>query len=260
MRLIKGEDVLIVGIAAFLGAVMAAGGFPNKDYLRLFGAMAFCMVGVAGVNAFNQVYDKDIDGINKPLRPIPSGFLTPKQVTIIAYTLLGSGAILAILLGPIYVFIGVLGLGSSLLYTLPFPRLKKSTILSTAIMGIGYGPFLLLAGWMVYEPIHLEWRSGGLVMEPPLWILIFLYFHEVFILISKDYRDVEGDERFGMRTLPVVLGKVKAARLNYGLYISPFIGVWVLEILGYISLDTILLVSAGVLLGLPIFYFCSKFI
>ena len=258
MRLVKGEDVLIVAIAAYLGAVMAAGGLPDTDLLRLAGAVAFCTLGVAGVNALNQVYDRDIDRINKPLRPIPSGILTTKQVTVIASILLACGAIIAILLGPVFVIIGVLGLGSSLLYTLPFPRFKKSMFFSTGIMGIGYGPFLLLAGWVIYEPVVFEWSDGGLVISPPLWVLLFLYFHEVFILISKDYRDIEGDKKYGMRTLPATLGKTRAAWVNYALYVSPFVGVYVLDVLGHIEFGTAFLVLSGILLGIPIFFFCSK--
>ena len=252
MRLVKAEDVLIVGAAIYLSAVLALDNIIPTWDLNLVLAMLYGMCGVAGVNSLNQVHDAKIDAINKPLRPIPSKRLKEKTVIYISGGLLTTGALIAIYLffvsSYIYVVVGLLGLFTALIYTLPTTRFKKYTMLSTGIMGFGYGPFIFLAGWAVYrDPI-----------EAPLWILVFLYFHEVFVLITKDYRDVKGDRAYGMRTLPVILGRERAASLNYILYLLPFFFVTAIAFSGQISYDPTLLLFTGAAFGLPMFWLCGQ--
>jgi 4-hydroxybenzoate polyprenyltransferase len=115
-------------------------------------------------------------------------------------------------------------------------------------MGFGYGPFLFLLGWTVFND----------TMDAPLWILIFLYFHEVFILITKDYRDVKGDRKYGIRTLPVVYGRERAASYNYVLYISPFIFVTAIAYSGFIDYNPLWLLATGCVIALPMFWLCSQ--
>ena len=195
LRLIKGEDVLIVGVAVYLASVAATGDWiPSHNIIFLILVCIFCMLGVAGVNSMNQIHDLKIDKINKPLRPLPAAILTKSQVASIAIGLICIGAILGIILwvvvSPIYLLIGSIGLASALMYSIPNIRLKKIPIISTAIMGFGYGPFLFIAGWIIYKPIELI----------PIWVLLFLYFHETFILITKDYRDIKGDRKYNIKT------------------------------------------------------------
>jgi 4-hydroxybenzoate polyprenyltransferase len=251
-RLVKAEDVLIVAVAIYLAAVLAAGGKLPSFSLNLILALLYGMCGVAGVNSLNQIHDVKIDAVNKPLRPLPSKSMSEKSVAAISVILLTVGAVCAIILfftlSYIYVVLGLLGLFTSLVYTLPTTRFKRFTMLSTGIMGFGYGPFIFLAGWtLIADPL-----------DAPLWVLGFLYFHEVFILITKDYRDMDGDERYGMRTLPVVMGRKRAAVVNYTLYILPFTGVAILSYLGFINYNPYLLVPAGYIIGLPMFWFCSR--
>jgi len=252
LRLVKAEDVLIVAAAIYLAAVLAAGGVLPRLSINLIMAMLFGMFGVAGVNSLNQIHDEKIDAINKPQRPLPANRLSKKSVKIISISLLVLGAFCAVFLffalSHIYIILGLLGLLTSLLYTLPATRFKRFTFLSTGIMGFGYGPFIFIAGWTVLREPYAA----------PIWILTFLYFHEVFILITKDYRDVEGDEKYGMRTLPVVLGRARSAAINYGMYILPFIGVTILALSGRIDFEPFILFITGTFTGIPMFWFCSR--
>ena len=253
LRLIKGEDVLIVGIAVFLaGSVGAGEWFPGSNLGFLFLACVFAMLGVAGVNSMNQIHDLKIDKVNKPLRPLPAHLLNKTQVEKISTGLLMTGVLLALILwvlvSPIFFIIGCLGLSTALLYSVPKIRLKKYPIISTAIMGFGYGPFLFIFGWVIYQPLE----------SIPIWPLLFLYFHEVFILITKDYRDLEGDKKYQIRTLPTILGKRYAAIMNYILYVLPFIFLSISQYLGVLNHDFDLLLFSGILLGLPMFYCCSR--
>ena len=73
LRLIKGEDILIVGLAVFFAGSAAAGSWIPDERLHLvILACVFSMLGVAGVNSLNQIHDLDIDRINKPKRPLPA--------------------------------------------------------------------------------------------------------------------------------------------------------------------------------------------
>ena len=115
-------------------------------------------------------------------------------------------------------------------------------------IAVGYGILTFLTGWAVFRPI----------IEIPLWIFIFLYTHEVFISMAKDFSDYEGDKEAGLRTIPVLFGKLHGAILCFILYLIPFILLMTLQWMGYLDPYFYPLLVTGIIFGLLIFGFCSR--
>ena len=115
------------------------------------------------------------------------------------------------------------------------------------VIAVGYGILMFIVGWAVYKPI----------LTIPIWILIFLYSHEVVATMAKDFSDIEGDKKGGVRTIPVIFGKRRGAEICYFLYLIPFLFLLLLQIFGYLSANFLVLVIAGVIFGLLIFGFNS---
>lgn len=154
--------------------------------------------------AANDWYDRHVDAINEPGRPIPSGRVPGRWGLHIAqaWTLVSLGA--AALLG-VWVFLAAaIGLVLAWAYSAPPARLKRN----------GWWGNAAVAG--CYE--GLPWFTGAAVMSGglPDWrilTLAALYSAGAHgIMTLNDFKSIEGDRRMGVRTVPVQLGAAAAAR------------------------------------------------
>jgi chlorophyll synthase len=155
--------------------------------------------------AINDWFDRHVDAINEPQRPIPSGRIPGRWGLGIA--LFGTLLSLAVsaLLGPLVVAATMVGLLLAWAYSAPPARLKRSG---------WWGP---LACALAYE--GLTWFTGAAVMlggapsTPVLLVAAFYALGAFGIMTLNDFKAVEGDRQMGLRSLPVVLGTVPAARI-----------------------------------------------
>jgi len=188
-------------------------------------ASACCVTGAS--NAWNQVFDADIDRVNKPFRPIPSGAATPREAMLLGDLL----ALLSLALAA-FVSLGFLicvggGVLSTWFYSAPPLRTKRRMWGALFTIAIPRGLFVPVAGWAVVgDPLLAAepWALGSVV--------------GLFVLgaaATKDFADIEGDRAHGCRTLPVVWGVRKAALFIAPFLWAPFVLYPVLATLGLLS-------------------------
>ncbi len=202
IRLIKPEDQ-IGNLLAFMTGYVYASGFiahPSMPY-----ALASTCLGLMATNALNQCTDVDTDRINKPDRPIPSGLISLKEGYSIVALLYIATIALAVSVNTTFFALTCMVVSLGIAYSIyPF-RLKDRFILSNLSIAVGYGTLNFLLGWLVIKPIY----------DAPVYILFMLTAFDFFASISKDYRDMAGDMRYGVRTIPVVIGRGKAIVLEF---------------------------------------------
>ncbi len=155
--------------------------------------------------AVNDWFDRHVDAINEPGRPIPSGRIAGQWGLWIAIIGTVGSAALAALTG-IWVFAATLvALFFAWAYSAPPFRLKTSGI---------WGPISVA---LTYE--GLTWFTGASVMAgalppTPVLIILTLYSAGAFgIMTLNDFKAVEGDRAMGIRSLPATLGVDRAARI-----------------------------------------------
>src|SRR5512136_2649802 len=112
---------LVAGLAALLGYIVATG---TLDPIALL-LVPIVFTITAGGNVFNDLRDLEIDRINRPLRPLPSGKVTPRAAGVLAAALFSAGLILTLPAGLPCVVIAV---ANSLLLIL-YARSLKGTAL-----------------------------------------------------------------------------------------------------------------------------------
>lgn len=204
--------------------------FPVVELIT--GVTALMLVN-AGSNVLNQVYDFKIDKINKPYRPIPSKVITVNEARTVAWVLylitvwraatVGSGA---------FVFLVVVIMLITLFYSMPPIRLKKRLFISNISIAFARGMLGFVAGWSIF---------GNPFNQTPWLIGLLMAIYLVGAVTTKDFTDMKGDRKFGMRTLPVEYGKKKAIAVSAPFFIVPFIlipyGIW----RGHLIRSTILL-------------------
>ena len=191
---------------AFMCGVVASGVSLAERWPFLLAGVLLAGPLVCGTSqAVNDWYDRDVDAINEPGRPIPSGRVPGRWGLWIAC--IGTAASLAVaaLIG-LWVFAAtVLGLIFAWAYSAPPFRLKMS----------GWSGPLAVA--LSYE--GLTWFTGSAVMigglpDRRILVLIALYSLGAFgIMTLNDFKAVGGDRVMGIRSLPVTLGVHRAAQL-----------------------------------------------
>jgi chlorophyll/bacteriochlorophyll a synthase len=155
--------------------------------------------------AVNDWYDRHVDAINEPDRPIPSGRIAGRWGLYIAII----GTLLSLATGAVigaWVFAAtILGLILAWIYSAPPLRLKMSG---------WWGPGAVA---LSYE--GLTWFTGAAVMlgafpDAKIIALILLYSAGAHgIMTLNDFKAVEGDRQMGIASLPVTLGIDRAAKL-----------------------------------------------
>jgi chlorophyll synthase len=153
--------------------------------------------------AANDWFDRHVDAINEPGRPIPSGRIPGRWGLWIAigWTLLS--LLVAATLGPWGFGAAAVGLALAWAYSAPPIRLKRNGWWSNAAVGACYE--------------GLPWFTGAAVMAGarpgwPIIALAMLYSAGAHgIMTLNDFKSVEGDRRMGLGSLPVRLGIDRAA-------------------------------------------------
>lgn len=191
---------------AFACGVVASGAAlaPRWD-LVLLGVLLAGPLVCATSQAVNDWFDRHVDAINEPQRPIPSGRIPGRWGLYIAigWTLLSLAV--ATQLGPWGFGAAVLGLLLAWAYSAPPLRLKQNGWWGNAACGISYEGLAWITGAAV--------MAGGAMPHSRSLALALLYSAGAHgIMTLNDFKSIEGDRQMGVGSLPVKLGVDGAAR------------------------------------------------
>lgn len=229
----------LLGIVS--GAVCAWGSVHNPDPSReltlsviltvTLGSLCAAFLNAAN-NAINQIYDLEIDRLNKPTRPLVTGALSIAEAwkfTIATYVI-GVVPTWLVVVFPYSTWgekfaaplawhetfsIYFVALISTLIYSMPsWGRTKARGMAANWTIAIPRGCLLKVAGWAMVARIgHWEpWAIGSIFM-------LFL----VGAASTKDFADIEGDKAGGCKTLPILHGPKKAAWIIAPFFVFPWL-------------------------------------
>jgi geranylgeranylglycerol-phosphate geranylgeranyltransferase len=207
VRLMRPLNCIMMGFAVAVGALLGFGQVGNFDWLRVFyGALTGFMLTAASM-ALNDYYDRAIDAINEPLRPIPSGLVTPREAVIFTSVLCVIGFISAALTSLICFAVAIIAWIILMTYVTVGKRsgLPGNFLVSTCVaIPFLYGSIALLD----YVPLNV-------------WLFAAMAFlSNTGREITKGIVDVKGDSAEGVQTLAVRYGETKAAIVASVFYIS----------------------------------------
>ena len=221
IELCRPFTMLAPAVGVMAGAFIAAEGALPKT-LTLVAALVGGMLNAAS-NAVNQITDLDIDRVNKPKRPIPSGRISVNAAAAIAAILYFICFVVAYFaIGWAFFLVILIGAAFSWAYSIPPVRTKNSPILANPTMAFPRGVLLIVAGYAAQ--LELTGRLDIFWANPAPWAAGVIMF--LFLLggaSTKDFADIEGDKAFGARTIPVVLGIRRASRFIAPFFIVPFL-------------------------------------
>lgn len=232
------------------GSITAIGAYPAEPWTMavlwppIIGAAMAAMLNAAS-NALNQIYDLEIDRVNKPARPLPSGRLSIRAAwgfTWIGYAI---ALVLAWFVAPdgrhecfwIVLVAAIL----TFAYSVPPVRTKRHGIWANITIAVPRGLLLKVAGWSAVKTV--------IGVEP--WFIGAIF--GLFLLgasTTKDFSDMEGDAADGCRTLPIIYGVRKAAWLISPSFVLPFMLINVGVLTGILTGNALLLHALGITMTL----------
>jgi geranylgeranylglycerol-phosphate geranylgeranyltransferase len=234
VRIMRPVNAVVAGLAAILGYGIAAGNLVTGTIL-LFSAVF--LITAAG-NSINDYFDADIDRINRPDRPIPSGEVRTGVVWKASFVLFSCGILIAVFTNLICFGIAVF---NSLLLVLYAARLKRTFVAGNLVVSyLSASIFLFGGAYLGYE---------GIITVLPLVLITF--FGMLSREILKTAEDMEGDAASGADTVPVRYGVRSAVLLSAvfaicavggSIYPALWWGIWYLA--GILIVDSVILFAA----------------
>ncbi len=228
---------LVAPALGFLsGGLTAIGAAPREPWSAallippLIGSVMAAVLN-AGNNALNQIYDLEIDRVNKPTRPLPTGRVSIPDAWVFTVATYSLAMVLAWLVAPSgrheCFWLVLAAVICTLLYSVPPFRTKRLGIWANVTIAIPRGTLLKVAGWSSVKTVF-----GA---EP--WYIGAIF--GLFLLgatTTKDFADMEGDRIGGCRTLPIQYGVSRAAWMISPSFVIPFLmiaaGAWMRVLTG----------------------------
>ena len=191
---------------AYACGVVSSGADPLHNLPALLLGLVLAGPLVCGMSqAANDWCDREVDAINEPDRPIPSGRVPGRWGLWIALAMTGLALAAGWFLGPWGFGATLVGVAAAWAYSAEPVRLKRSGWWGPGLVGLCYE--------------GLPWFTGAAVLSAgapaaPVLVLAALYSLGAHgIMTLNDFKALEGDRQTGVRSLPVTLGPQRAARL-----------------------------------------------
>lgn len=199
---------------AFMCGVVSSGVSFNGRWLFLVAGIALTGPLVCATSqAVNDWFDRHVDAINEPNRPIPSGRIPGRWGLGIALVWTVLSVAVAALTGPWVLGATLLGLALAWAYSAPPLRLKTNGVAGPAAVALSYEGLTWFTGAAV--------MAGALPGAPALLLAALYSFGAWGIMVLNDFKAVEGDRLMGVKSLPAELGVAPAAWIACAVMAAP---------------------------------------
>ena len=203
--LVKPELPIAAGVCVVAGQIIATGAFPSA-FIGIMGFLTgFFISGAAMIS--NDYFDIEVDRINSPKRPLPSGRVTALEVILLTGLFSLAGFISAALLGLSIFILALIMWAVSILYNW---RFKESGL-----------PGHLMVAFCVASTFVLGGITAGGLMNGMIWAfgaMAFLF--DLGEEIANSAMDMEGDGKRSARTFARSYGRENALRVATLLFVS----------------------------------------
>lgn len=194
---------------SFLCGAVASGSFGWTDFTGtkfLLGILLTGPLASGTCQMLNDYFDRDLDKINEPWRPIPGGEISLRNATILIAVWSLLSIVVGYLIHPFIALYVIVGIINAHLYSANPIKLKKRLWAGNVIVAVSYLVIPWIAGEIAYNP---EFTLQSL--SPSLIVVFFFTVSSTGTMTINDFKSVEGDRQIGVRTLPVVFGETNAA-------------------------------------------------
>jgi geranylgeranylglycerol-phosphate geranylgeranyltransferase len=214
LRLMRPVNCLMMGFAVIVGAVISKQSFEDILFSNLVYGFITGFTLAAASMVINDFCDKDIDTINEPSRPIPSGLIKPEEALVFASVLTAIGFVAAFLTNT----------ANALVTSLCFMTAIISWMVSVAYATVGKRTGLR-GNFLVSACVATPFIYGNIAVNNRIELNVLIFVSMAFLSntgreITKGIVDVRGDRTRSIQTLAVRYGKKTAASAATLFYLS----------------------------------------
>jgi geranylgeranylglycerol-phosphate geranylgeranyltransferase len=235
LRLMRPVNCAMMGFAVVVGAFLANPQFSSGDWLNVFYGFLTGFMLTAASMTINDYYDRAIDAINEPSRPIPSGIISVKAALAFVAVLSAVGFAFAFLVSILCLVVAVI----SWIIVVTYVTVGKRSGLP--------GNFLVSA--CVATPfIYASILVTGQVQLNVVLFASMAFLSNTGREITKGIVDVKGDRTEGVKTLAVRYGERAAAVAAAVFYLSAVALTplpWYLGIVSFWFIPLVLVTDVG---------------
>lgn len=228
IKITRPSNVFITFLTIFASVLIFSNGDEKLLKFSIIGGIVGALID-AGGNIINDFFDVEIDKINKPKRPIPSGLISRKLALYLYILTTSLGIILSNFLGLLPFLISLL---SSVLIFLYSFRLKRLPLFGNFIVAFLTGLAFIFAGSIA--------KNIKEAIIPMVFALLINLAREII----KDIEDIEGDMKAGLNTFPIKAGIKKSIMLSSFILAILILLTPLPYMLGFYNKHFILIVSA----------------
>jgi geranylgeranylglycerol-phosphate geranylgeranyltransferase len=235
VRLMRPINCAMMGFAVFVGAVLANPQFSSVDWLSILYSFVTGFTLTAASMTINDYYDRAIDAINEPSRPIPSGSVSAREALAFVSVLSAVGFVFAYLTSVLCLVVAII----SWIVVVTYVTVGKRSGL----------PGNLLVSTCVAIPFI--YGSITVLSQVPLSVLLFTlmaFLSNTGREITKGIVDVKGDKAEGIKTLAVRYGEKNAAVVASLFYVSAVSLTpvpWILSLVSFWFIPLVLVTDVG---------------
>ena len=231
VRLMRPINCVMMGFAVLVGAVLANPQLLSFNWLSLvFGFLTGFLLCAAAMT-INDYYDRAIDAINEPARPIPSGLVKPKEALAFVIALTAAGFVFALIVSALCLGVAVV-----------------SWIIVATYLTVGKRSGLP-GNFLVSACVAIPFIYGSVAVVNAVGLNVLFFALMAFMSntgreITKGIVDVVGDRSENVKTLAVRYGEKKAAVAASLFYVSAVALTPIPWVLGLVSVGFIPFVLA----------------
>ena len=243
VRLMRPINCAMMGFAVFVGAVLAEPQFFNVAWLGvLYGFVTGFMLTAAAMT-INDYYDRAIDAINEPSRPIPSGSVSARQALAFVLVLAAVGFVFAFLTSVLCLAVAAISWIVVVTYVTVGKRsgLPGNLLVSTCVAT----PFIYGSITLISQISQVQISQ---VLLRVLLFALMAFLSNTGREITKGIVDVKGDEAEGIKTLAIRYGEKNAAIAAALFYVSAVALTpvpWALNLVSFWFIPIVLVTDIG---------------
>jgi geranylgeranylglycerol-phosphate geranylgeranyltransferase len=237
VRLMRPVNCAMMGFAVIVGAVLANPQFSSVDWRTVFYGLITGFTLTAASMTINDYYDRAIDAINEPSRPIPSGLVSAREALTFVLVLSAVGFVFAYLASVLCLAVAVI-----------------SWIILVAYVTVGKRTGLP-GNFLVSACVAAPFIYGSIIAMNQVQLNVLLFASMAFLSntgreITKGIVDVKGDKVQGMKTLAVRYGDRNAAAVAVLFYVSAVSLTplpWILSLVSFWFIPFVLVTDVGLI-------------
>jgi geranylgeranylglycerol-phosphate geranylgeranyltransferase len=234
VRLMRPINCAMMGFAVFVGAVLANPQFLSVKWLDILFGFVTGFTLTAASMTINDYYDRAIDAINEPSRPIPSGSVSALEALAFVSVLSAVGFVFAYVTSVLCLVVAII-----------------SWVVVVAYVTVGKRSGLP-GNFLVSTCVAIPFIYGSIVLNQlPLSVLLFAlmaFLSNTGREITKGIVDVKGDRAEGVKTLAVRYGEKNAAVVASLFYVSAVSLTpvpWILSLVSFWFIPLVLVTDVG---------------